>query len=514
MTRDDAPFAPRGLWPAALVLLAAAALAAFGEHIPLYNGFGWDGSFYAWMVSAPGDAFRQGINAYHLQRTAPALGIHAALRLAGADLSDHAVVRLGFQALNCTCLGLAAVVWARTSRALRLGAPAFWLGAVGLFVNYAALKMAAYYPSLNDVPALLLGVVAVWAFVTGRGWALAAVGVVGAFTWPVAAPAVALLLAAPRRPVLDAAAATDATGEAPARWSPLAALAAVGVAAALAAEFASLVYVHGRTTVGMGPTANVYLPLAPLSIALSAALCGGAIYALLRPFTAATIVRELRAVRWWRVAAAAVVVVGPALVARALATGKPALTAAEFWSVLAVLGATRPLASPVAHVAYFGPALLLLVPLWRDFVRAVHAWGPGATAAVLLAVVVAIGPESRQSMFTWPLVLAPLCVAADRRGVPGRVVGAAGALALVLTKVWLPHNTHPVAAMRDPGDATRVVYGAYFDNQGPYMSAAAYAAHAAAAVAAAGLLALAWRWSPRARLGGAPRAEAAQPVRR
>jgi len=54
-------------------------------------------------------------------------------------------------------LTLLAYVWCLIARELDIGMRGKWLGFVALFVNFAVLKQAGYYPVLTDVPAYALG---------------------------------------------------------------------------------------------------------------------------------------------------------------------------------------------------------------------------------------------------------------------------------------------------------------------------------------------------------------------
>lgn len=472
-------------WPAALlVALVGAALAGLSEHIPLASGSGWDGQFYVRAAKDFVAELRAGVDPYRLQRMAPAVAVHAGLRMVGAATASDASIILGFQTLNWVCLTGAAVLWGRIAQALRLCTPAFWLGIVGLFANYAMLKMAPYYPVLNDVPAFFLGTAACWAFVTDRPLVLLAVGAVGAFTWPVAAPIVVLLLVFPRKPIPEMHRAT-------APWP--AALVAAALAVAVVATFVRVYFVQGIAVVGMGPVVPVYRPLALVGLAGAAAYVAVVTYGLLRPFAFTQIPTYIRAMRPGRLVAAVALLVGPALIIRGIARGEPYLSASQFWNMLVVLGSGRPLIAPVSHVAYFGPVLLLLVPLWRPYVRVIHSWGIGATLAALATALVALGPESRQSIFALPFIIAPLCVAANAVDLPGRFVAVIAGLAVATSQFWLTINTSSLQTMADPSDAVRTVYARYFMNQGPYMTNTEYVGHVLSIAALTAAVAGAWR---------------------
>lgn len=355
-------------------------------------------------------------------------------------------------------------------------------GVVGLFANYAVLKVTAYYPMLNDGAALLLGMAAVWAFIDRRILALGVVGLLGAFTWPVAAPIVALLLLFPIRPLPDSDAGDRNR-------------IALGVAAAFAAAFLVMFvrfyYLQGISVAGMGPVIPVYPPLAPIGVACATGYTALVVYVLLRPFSFRVIRAELSRLSWTHIGGAALVLVGPVLALRTFARGDALLTTAQFGKMLVLLSSARPLVSPISHVTYFGPVLVLLIPLWRSYVRVVHSWGTGVTLATLAAAIVALSPESRQSIFALPLIITPLCVAAHQARVRDRFVALTAAVAILMSQIWIPINTSAPAVMVDPGANMRAVYARYFMSQGPYMDNAEYAVHVLAVAIVALVLVLA-----------------------
>jgi hypothetical protein len=271
------------------------------------------------------------------------------------------------------------------------------------------------------------------------------------------------------------------------------------VVAAVVGTFVLDVFVRGHAVIGMGPVVAVYRPLAAVSVACTAVLVGGALFALLKPFTWPTVVAVLRTFRWRRVALAAAAFVVPAVAVRLLSRGQPLLPTSMFWHTIVIHGSGRPLVAPVAHVAYFGPPLLLLGALGGRYLGVLRGWGAGALLATAATVVLALTPESRQALFNVPLVVVPLCVAADRAAVRPAVVACLAVLALAFSKFWLVLNT-PAALALTTWDPERqgAAYARYFANYGLYMPNRAYALHVAAVAASAALLAAAWRRGRRA----------------
>jgi hypothetical protein len=69
----------------------------------------------------------------------------------------------------------------------------------------------------------------------------------------------------------------------------------------------------------------------------------------------------------------------------------------------------------LAHVLYFGPVLLFLLPLWPEVSRSARQHGTGLVACFALAAVLSVGSESRKLINFLPFVVLSLA-GLSRRG--------------------------------------------------------------------------------------------------
>src|SRR5262249_2247085 len=137
------------------------------------------------------------LDGYYVQRVLPSAVLHHVLRLLAIPPTKPVIV-WSFGLLNAALLALTAYIWCRVADQLGVGGRGRWLGFVGLFVNYAVLKMAAYYPVLTDIPAFAVGMLMLSCYLGRRHLALAAVTALGSFVWPTLFYQGALFLLFPR----------------------------------------------------------------------------------------------------------------------------------------------------------------------------------------------------------------------------------------------------------------------------------------------------------------------------
>jgi hypothetical protein len=446
-----------------LLLAAVCIYSSFwGELVPAGNGLGWDGVRYGRWTK---DFHVSEIGPYYLQRLFPIALIHYALVLFQAPLVDSTVIA-AFRVANLLLILLACLVWILIANHLEISMKGKWLGFAGLFVNFAILKQAFYYPVLTDIPAFVLGLLAVYFFLKNNKWALFLVTLAAAFTWPMIVCTGVLFLLFPRKPVE----AEDTNRSLP------------GVAVAVlvtAIYFGFAVYfyfVQKLTTLGYGEE-KVLDSVAYLSLALSMLLLFGATLVLTRKISFRSLSRELRRFTALRIVMAGLIIVIEIIFALtpSARVGEPsgethvATMHMLLLAGIALLSIAKPLITFVSHVVYFGPIIILLVLKWKTFSEEVRGYGIGLVSVILLSVFVGMDPESRHSIGAFPVFVPFLVKAVDRRAWRNYVYWIFGGVALVFSKVWFDINS----ASRS---ATPLGIGlqSYFMNHGCYMTLYSY----------------------------------------
>jgi hypothetical protein len=462
--------------PAAFAL--AAACFATGERVPVAGGLGWDGRTYAaWAQDFRNEVFVKGVDSYYVQRILPSAVVHYALRALGAPPTERNVLR-GFCALDVGLVTLAAAFWVGVAGQLAVSARGRWLGFVCLFVNYVVLKHTVYCPVTTDVTAFALGAAMLWCYLGGRTLSLAAVMVAGAFAWPTTLPVGVLLLLFPKRCDGNSATAGTAAAHPRRRWH-LPAAALLSAAALAGIEYGLRRPVHPALLPFMTPARSVL----NLSLAVALLYVFGGAACLLEysgPFA-------LRGLLTWRRLGAGVLALGLVLTVR-YAQQRWAVKASPFGAgtllpETAHTAVTRPGVFLVTHCAYYGPAFLLALFLWRPVCRLLHHHGTGLALAAGAALLLSLNSQSRYCLNVWVMLVPFVVKAADGLGWGPRQYGLFAGLSLLASKVWLTINTGPFT-----GDLLAFPDQGMFMSHGPWISDAMYLAQGAAALVVAALL--------------------------
>lgn len=505
MTRAVAP-AGRSLTGAdlrrmvAAVLLAGLALVLWShvgdELIPVKDGTGYDGSVYAEIVRDPVGSFTGDLrghwDTHRAQRVLPSLVVWGVLKPLGLHTSTTAIV-LGFQVLNYLLLAASAALWWLVARNAGLSRVAGWVGFVGLFVNYGIGKFSAYYPVLTDTSGFFLGTLLLWSLVARRHALMPLVAVVGAFTWPTVTYS-ALLLYTLSRPVAAASPGRFA------RWWAVLVAATVAVAVAVAAE---RLHACERGCVSGAVRDAVWDAALPVGITLLVVFVLLAVQPLAERLTPGAV---LRAVRWPRLVVSVLVVAAVGYVLGQLAEpSQHTLTRTLSNTVLG--GAAKPGVFLVAHAAYYGPVLLLLLLTWRRGVRLAAQHGTGLVALLMVYVLLGIGSESRILVNQWPFLVFVAALVVDDLGWSRGRAWALGVLALVMSRVWLPVTQGPLTGRRDAYPDQ--LYGM---SVGPRMTLLSYALLGAGTLAGAAVVAWLVFRRGSAELVGVPADEVQRPA--
>jgi len=452
----------------------------WGERIAAGQGQGWDGRFYAEMArDFPGQVLGRKLDAYRLGRIVPSAVVFAALEVLGLPHDDRHIVTT-FAAYNLVLLAAAVILWSRIARLTGLSHRGRWLGFLLLFVNFANLRMPFYYPVSTDTTAFFLGTLLTYLHLRQAVAAMAFVLVAGAFTWPSFLGMGALLFVF--RP-----AAWDEAG-APRRGHAIA-------AAALAVLYLALIPGNPHLRLQPDRSAAVDGRLLPLSLAVVVAYVVLASAPLLRDRRLFRLRTWKTGFRPWRALVVLAVAVLAHVTVEGLSSGSRISEPTLYLRQLPVRALLKPGVFLVAHAAYLGVLVPLLVVAWGRAARAAHALGAPFTA--FLAAVLALGltPESRQVLhgLTALALVAVLALEGLRWPRWGTLLLVGSAL--VSTKAWLSLNGEGFIGKSDPFShpAQR-----YFMNLGPWMGYESYALQGGIALAVTVGLAFAHRHARRA----------------
>jgi hypothetical protein len=380
-----------------LVLIISAILTLVfttSEHFQENNGLGHDGLSYALLArSFPHYVFVDGTDAYTVQRLAIPAVLYYSSKTFGFELTDKTILRM-WRGLDLVCLTLLAYLWCLTARELRIGQRGKWLGAVLLFVNFAVLKWSSFYSNLSDIPAYALGGWMLYCHVRGRSLVLAVVTVIGAFTWPTALCIGILLLLFPREKVAKSGACSVSM--------PLPAMAVMFAGLCI---YLLLQYQRHRGGYYIGDETRADGAFLNLGILCSAIYVVGGLFYLLedrRFFSIGYYASRLTTFRGWLALAMGVaIIVSQWILAPKSASVPPeVILNSMLWSSV-----VDPGVFVVAHVAFYGPVILLAVLHWSRVCKLAHECSMGITLSLCVLIPLALGSESRRLFNLIPLLV-------------------------------------------------------------------------------------------------------------
>ncbi len=413
------------VWMLAIVATTGTALVLWShlgsELIPVRDGIGYDGATYAKVVQDPsGVLLGHQLDVHRVQRVLPSLVVHLMLRPFGLHTSDAAIV-VGFQILNYTLMALSTLFWWRIARRLELSRVAGWAGFLALVVNYGLLKYQAYSSVMTDSGGFFLGVLTVWCLVFRRHEELLLVAVLGSFTWPTVTYAALGLyvLSRPQGPLR------------PSRWWGLV---TAGVLAVVVPALSVRTFRCGTDCASTLMNNAVVPELIWLSTAFLVLWMFFAFRPLLELLTVPNV---LRSIAWLRLVVAVVVLVALARLHHELADPSFRTVSRTLYNTL-LGGVVKPAGFLVAHAAYFGPAVVLLVLTWRRAVGALKDLGLGAVAVTTGFLFIAITCEARILMNEWPMFVLLAAMVVDRLDWRARSLAVFAALSVVASRIWFP----------------------------------------------------------------------------
>ena len=463
------------LWLPILILGFGLAHAVWGEIIPINNGQGWDGKAYAaWAKDFKGQILGAGVSEYYAQRIVPSAIVHAGLRATAQPLDDAHVVG-GFQVYNLILLLIATVTWLLIARKLQFSPAGTWLGFFCLFVNYPILKNNFYDPVLTDTSAFTLGLLLFYFFLVEEWSGFLAIMVGGAFTWPTLVYEGLLLYLFPARPHVVPTPAVSAF------VSKYHIPTVVALLATLLIVFAMENILFPQGYLAAPVSSNALNQIHPDSALIQLSLLGATYYLFFSLRGALNDSRLfdpgylLRAVVWKRLAPLGLLLVTIKGILSTLGNGSSAGNTTDLLVHYTLLTAlVEPLIFLVAHIVYYGPAVLLLLFFWPQICRLLLSYPLGVRLLVILGLVLGLNSESRFLINILPIFIVLLVQVVESLHWTFNKYVIWGGLALFASKVWYPINTAPLVYDGTYDVLRRFPLQGYFMNYGPWMSAQMY----------------------------------------
>lgn len=441
------------LQPLILLVFAIASL-LWGELLPVYGGFGWDGRLYKTLTrDYQKKLVHKSIESYYLQRLLPSVVVRYGLRLAHVSFSERNIL-LGFRILDSAALVLAAWAWVQIMDCLGLSYRDKWLGFSLLFLNFGVLKQYFYAPVATDQTAFALATLTLLFFLKDNALGLFLALLAAAYTWPVLMLTGFLLYLFPRResPRVEVN-----------RSHSL--ILAIFLALAFGAAAA-----RGYFIDGLAPLSGA-TPVVASAIWISIAVACVYIFSLFRvllsgrtayPWSGSNF-RQLL----FRFGSAGLLLAGVSLISARFSRPTPSVLFSHPIELIGLSAITRPGIFIVAHVVYWGPAVLLAAIFWRPVAERFRRYGAGFFLFAIVGCLLTLGAESRQWLSFFPCLIAMTTCAIVELSLPTTAYWLIAGLSLLYSKVWFPINSGSWAGKSDP---LQYPLQYLFMNMGPWMS--------------------------------------------
>jgi hypothetical protein len=334
-----------------------------------------------------------------------------------------------------------------------------------MLLNYAVLKNTSINPVLTDMPAYAVSAGMLWAYLTQRQVGLFVLTAIGAFVWPTLIYIGALLILFPRDPQRD-----QHVEPAPLHLN------LVGAGLLTLYVGLGIYYVLDRLN---GPVFGFLEPIGAV-LRLSITIALAYVFFGSRPLLDNSALFDFR--RWFRwsrlgtlLALVAMVVAIKAF--QAALTDRPGYMAFSVYLLTVAVGAVaKPGVFLVAHVAYFGPWLILAGMLWKPVCRLIHKHGTGLTLAAVAGFLHGLDSESRHDIYLVPMLVPFFVKATESLGWSTRVYVFLAATSALASKVWLTiQGTFLDNAFQYPDQL-------YWMHHGPFMGNTMYVAQGGAAI--------------------------------
>jgi hypothetical protein len=431
----------------------------FGERIPIYNGFGWDGTIYAAYVQSFWGVLRHTNDIYHINRILPSFIIYCFLKLLHLNNKSPVIVVDAFIVFNSILFILSAYLWFKICDYKKFVTSTYWLGFISLFVNYLYLKHNFYDSVLTDTAAIFLGMLSLYFYVQKRYVLLAITMMLAFFTWPISVVLLTPLLLYTSPITIDYPIKRSEY-----IWSLLFTLAFIGVCI-------FLTYILGNTKIVQN-SVDIYYHLLPLSILLAAFF----IYVVLLHSRLFCSLNNLFKINLRNSCYLAISLIICMTIYAWLkhhlphyATDKSFFTITDLLSVCILGAIAKPGLFFISHLAFLGPVVILIIFYLKDMMRESLHDSFGLMLFMIGTAVLALNSQTRQIDFNYPYIIYLVCLVMDKKVITPRSLILYLIASFIISKVYYLINVEPLT-----GSILTFPFQRFMMNSGTYMNWGGY----------------------------------------
>jgi hypothetical protein len=431
----------------------------YGEKIQVHNGLGWDGARYAyWATMNPLYFIRhgEGVDLYLIQRIFPSSVIFFATHLLKYPLSSPARMVNAFYIYDFIMLSLSGLALWQIAKHLKWDLKIFYLAMAGIFFNFPILKHFPYHPNLTDLTAFSLGIFLIYFYLKNNLFGLIIVTVAAAFTYPsMLYGSFCLLLFKMNHNFQEPTHLQSGNSK----------INNVITLLCAAILVIAIYYIYKFDAITMA-YASLLRDIHRAPILLSTVAFFLFIYFSLKPLIDYRYaISSIKKVTWQGIILCIALLVFFKEIVPLLSNGHPgALTITQFFKYILIFSIVNPFNNLVSHILFFGPGVLLVVFFWKDIANLAKEISPGMVLFLILYVLLAIGPESRQIINAWPVFFILACQVLHKKNLSWKQCYIFIVLCLLASRFYIHLNGNWTGAYMVFPDQK------YFMNFGPWLS--------------------------------------------
>lgn len=431
----------------------------FGERIPVYNGFGWDGTLYAAYAQSFWGVLHHTNDIYHINRILPSFVIYCFLKLLHLNAKSPIIIVDAFIIFNSLLFILTAYFWFKLCNFKKFTVATYWLGFISLFVNYLYLKHNFYDSVLTDTAAIFLGMLTLYFYVQKKYWCLALTMIPAYFTWPISIVLLApLLLYTNSISIAQPFSLSEYIGS-------------IFITTVFIAICIYLTYILGNTKI-VSNSVYIYYRLLPLSILLAAIF----IYIVFLHSRLFISLKNLFIINYQNLIYLIITSVICLLIYTWLkhhmphyATDKSFFTIADLLSVCVLSAIAKPGLFFIAHLAFLGPVVILIMFYLKDIMRTSLQDSFGMMLFIIGTAVLALNSQTRQIDFNYPFMIYLVCLIMDKKLITNQSLIIYLIAGLIISKVYYLINVEPLT-----GSILTFPFQRFMMNSGTYMNWGGY----------------------------------------
>ncbi|MES2560791.1 MAG: hypothetical protein V4590_13685 [Bacteroidota bacterium] len=430
---------------------------ALDERTPFNNGLGWDGKNYAYLTSTFEEmAVHKQIDSYQYQRIFTPVVVYYASQALHIPLSAENIPYV-FRVFNLLLIACTVWLFFKLCSHYQLKSQTEVIGFSALFFNYFILKNTPYYPILTDISGFWIGFALCYFFLMRKKAALLLTAFLGHFTFPLV-----LLTSIPLH--------FDIRNNRILKWMQSSKMLGLITLLGMLLLFSLIALVLFLPSI-LDPHYTMHIQLYVLPVSILWVM----IYLWKISMTFHSAENKEGAISWKYSLAMVLGIVGFIIVTN-YAIAQISIPEDRFTPQVFVFNIVQqcislPLISLISHTIYFGPAVLLMVVFFKQFIRTIKQQGDSAVVYFIIIAVLCLGSESRQFVPYYPFLVMMLMLALNSFSFSRYQVMLFVLLSLVSSKCWFKINVPGIFSKYDFGNFPDQ---RYFMHHGPFMSQTSY----------------------------------------